>query len=173
MARPLPGMVPKTAAESRRRTATASWLPAAGLAFLVTAVSASWALRDNVSPQWDQGHYLFLSWVYQQALDHHGPIALIRAVYTADPSRAPLLSLLVLPLSYLFGPGPGAGLALNVLLWPVLLLSAGAVAKSSSASRPASRPWSSSRRCRCWRGPRPPSSKTSCSSRWSLSAPGS
>ncbi len=129
MARPLPGMVPKTAAESRRRTATASWLPAAGLAFLVTAVSASWALRDNASPQWDQGHYLFLSWVYQQALDHHGPIALIRAVYTADPSRAPLLSLLVLPLSYLFGPGPGAGLALNVLLWPVLLLSAGAVAK--------------------------------------------
>ena len=97
--------------------------------FLVTAVNASWAFRDNTAPQWDQGHYLFLSWLYQQALDHHGPIAFIRAVYTSDPSRAPLLSLLVLPLSYVFGPGPGAGLALNVLLWPVLLLSAGAVAK--------------------------------------------
>jgi len=95
----------------------------------VTLVNMIWVLRDSTAPSWDQSHYLNLTWYYQQALDHHGPGALLHAVYTSDPSRAPLLSLLMLPLAYVFGPGPGMGLALNTLLWPVLLLSAGAVAK--------------------------------------------
>ena len=135
MARPRPGIVSPSVAGWRRRAPTLAWLPAAGLAFLVMVVSGTWALRDHTSPQWDQAHYLYLSWVYQQTLDHHGPIALIRAVYTTDPSRAPLLTWLMVPLSYVFGPGPGAGLALNVLLWPVLLLSAGAVAKELFGER--------------------------------------
>ena len=95
----------------------------------VTLVNALWVLRDSTAPSWDQSHYLNLTWYYQQALDHHGPGALFHAIYTSDPARAPLLSVLMLPFSYVFGPGPGMGLALDTALWPVLLLSAGAVAK--------------------------------------------
>ena len=96
----------------------------------VTLVNALWVLRDSTAPSWDQSHYLNLTWYYQQALDHHGPGALLHAIYTSDPARAPLLSVLMLPFAYVFGPGPGMGLALDTALWPVLLLSAGAVAKA-------------------------------------------
>jgi 4-amino-4-deoxy-L-arabinose transferase-like glycosyltransferase len=99
------------------------------LSVVITLVNLSWVLRDNAAPSWDQSHYLYLTWVYQQALDHHGPGALVHAIYTTDPSHAPLLSVLLVPLSYIFGPGTGVGLALNLILWPIFLLSAGAIAR--------------------------------------------
>jgi Dolichyl-phosphate-mannose-protein mannosyltransferase len=102
---------------------------AVGLVALITLINASWALRDHTTPSWDQSHYLTLTLIYQHALDHHGPVALIRALYTTDPGRAPFFTLAMLPFSYLFHSGPGSGMALNVALWPVLLLSGGAIAK--------------------------------------------
>jgi len=95
----------------------------------VTLINVLWVLRDRSAPSWDQSHYLYLAWAFQQALDHHGPVGFLHAVYTTDPSHAPLLPILLVPLSYVFGPGTTIGMALNVILWPVLLLSSGAVAR--------------------------------------------
>ncbi len=106
-----------------------------GLVVASTVADLAWVLRDHTSPSWDQSHYLFLTWTYQQALDHHGPLALLRAVYGTDPSRAPLLSVLLLPLAYVLGPGPGMGLALNLLAWPVLLWCTGSVAERCFGGR--------------------------------------
>jgi hypothetical protein len=66
---------------------------------------------------------------YQHALDLHGPVGLIRTLYTTDPGRAPFFTIAMLPFAYLFHGGPGMGMALNVVLWPVFLLSGGAIAK--------------------------------------------
>jgi hypothetical protein len=92
-------------------------------------VNAWWAIRDHATPSWDQSHYLWLTLSYQQALDHHGPVSLVRAIYTLDPGRAPLFTIAMLPFAYVFHSGPGSGMALNVALWPVYLLSGGAIAK--------------------------------------------
>ncbi len=108
---------------------------AVALSLLVALIDASWAARDHTAPSWDQSHYLTVTWIFQQTLDHHGPINLIRAIYTTDPGRAPLFVVAMLPLSYLFHDGPEMGLALNVLMWPVILLSAGAVAKEAFNER--------------------------------------
>jgi hypothetical protein len=104
---------------------------AVALAVLVTLIDAIWAARDHTGPSWDQSHYLTVTWIFQQTLDHHGPINLIRAIYTTDPGRAPLFVVAMLPFSYIFRDGPEMGLALNVVMWPVILLSAGAVAKEA------------------------------------------
>ena len=104
---------------------------AVALTVLVTLIDAIWAARDHTGPSWDQSHYLTVTWIFQQTLDHHGPINLIRAIYTTDPGRAPLFVVAMLPFSYIFRDGPEMGLALNVVMWPVILLSAGAVAKEA------------------------------------------
>jgi hypothetical protein len=54
---------------------------------------------------------------------------MIHALYNTDPGRAPFFTLAMLPFSYPFHGGSGTGMALNVALWPVLLLSGGAIAK--------------------------------------------
>lgn len=108
---------------------------AVALTLTMTLINLSWALRDHAAPSWDQSHYLYLTWVYQQALDHHGPAAFLHAVYTTDPSRSPLLSVLMVPLSYIFGPGTAVGLALNLTLLPIFLLCTGAIAKAFFDSR--------------------------------------
>jgi len=98
------------------------------LAFVITAVNAWWALRDRTSPWWDQAIYLHDTLIYKRALDAHGLNALIDAIRHTDPSKAPLLAIAMLLLAYIFGPTMAAGLALNALLWPVLLLGTGAIA---------------------------------------------
>jgi 4-amino-4-deoxy-L-arabinose transferase-like glycosyltransferase len=98
------------------------------LALAITAVHVVWVLRDHNAATWDDAHYLYLTWVYRRSLELHGPIEMVRSVYHVDPGRAPLLSVALIPFSYLF-PTTGAGLLLNLILWPVLLLSAGQIAK--------------------------------------------
>lgn len=95
---------------------------------LSTLANLVWVLRDHTAPSWDQGHYLWVTAVYQQALDHHGPLGLLRAVYDTDPSHAPLFTLAMLPFAYVFGPSTVMGLALNLVEWPVLLLATGGIA---------------------------------------------
>jgi hypothetical protein len=98
------------------------------LALVITAVNAWWSVRDRTPPWWDQAIYLHDTLIYKRALDTHGLSALIDAIRHTSPEKAPLLSIAMLPLAYIFGPTMAAGLALNVLLWPVLLLGTGAIA---------------------------------------------
>jgi len=98
------------------------------LIVVITLVNASWAMRDHTPPMWDQSNYLHDTWAYMQALDHGGVRGLIHAIHHTDPYRPPLFTVVLLPLSYVFGAGMAAGLALNVILWPILLLATSAVA---------------------------------------------
>jgi hypothetical protein len=99
------------------------------LVALITFVNFLWLVQDQSAPSWDQSHYLDLALQYRRALREHGLGSMIHAIYHADPGRAPLLSVLLVPLSFLFQPGNGPGYALNLILWPILLLSAGDIAR--------------------------------------------
>jgi len=86
-----------------------------------------WIFLDHTTPSWDQSHYLDLSWHYESALLHHGPIGLIRDMHALDPSQGPLYTILLLPFFLLFGPGPRSGLLLNLVVSPLLFLSGGEI----------------------------------------------
>jgi 4-amino-4-deoxy-L-arabinose transferase-like glycosyltransferase len=120
---------PKSLSALWKNLTTPSITSTLALVLIITAINAVWVARDHTGPSWDQSHYLTITWMFQQALDHHGPVALVRAIYTIDPGRAPLFVVAMLPFSYIFHNGPETGLALNVVMWPLLLLSAGAIAK--------------------------------------------
>jgi 4-amino-4-deoxy-L-arabinose transferase-like glycosyltransferase len=120
---------------SRNPLAQSQTAQALALASLIGLSNLAWTIRDNTTPSWDQSHFLYLTWVYQHALDHHGIAAFVRAVYRTDPGRAPLFSVFMMPFTYILGQGPGAGLALNTVLWVVLALSAGGVAKEFGGVR--------------------------------------
>lgn len=99
-----------------------------GIVAASTLVNLLWVVRDHFSPWWDQSNYLYVTALYQHALDYHGPWGLLRSIYSADPSHGPFFTVALLPFAYVFGPGPGSALVLNLVLWPVLLLTTGALA---------------------------------------------
>ncbi len=87
-----------------------------------------WILRDKTTPSWDQSHYLYMTWVYRHDLDWHGLHAMLHDLNTIDPGRGPMLSILLIPISYFTDADPFTGLVLNIILWPILLLSASGIA---------------------------------------------
>ncbi len=84
-------------------------------------LTLAWIVRDRVAPAWDQSHYLWLTDSYVTALADGGIRAFDDVVYDLDPGRAPLHTLLLVPLTLLTGPGVRGALLLNVVVWPVLL----------------------------------------------------
>jgi 4-amino-4-deoxy-L-arabinose transferase-like glycosyltransferase len=98
------------------------------LALLAAIGNGIWILHDHSIPSWDQSHYLDVTWQYRQALSNLGPIQLLQAIHSVDPSRGPLFPVLMLPFNYVFGSGARSGLILNFCLAPVLYLAAGEIA---------------------------------------------
>jgi hypothetical protein len=92
------------------------------------ALTSVWIAVDRVPPSWDQSHYLDLTEHFLRGLQANGLHGLHHEMYTDDPSRGPLFPLGMLPFFAVFGPSVQSGLLLNVALWPVLLLSVGAIA---------------------------------------------
>jgi 4-amino-4-deoxy-L-arabinose transferase-like glycosyltransferase len=115
-------------------TSRSSWLDpkglrfAIGVAILAACANGVWILLDNSTPSWDQSHYLTVTLTYRGALESGGPVELLRAIHSTDPSHGPLFTVLMLPLVGIFGSGPRSALLLNFLLAPVLYVSAGQIA---------------------------------------------
>jgi 4-amino-4-deoxy-L-arabinose transferase-like glycosyltransferase len=115
-------------------TPRSSWLDPKGLRFaigfavLAACANGVWILLDNSTPSWDQSHYLTVTLTYREALESGGPVELLRAIHSTDPSHGPLFTVLMLPLVGIFGSGPRSALLLNFLLAPVLYVSAGQIA---------------------------------------------
>jgi 4-amino-4-deoxy-L-arabinose transferase-like glycosyltransferase len=115
-------------------TRRSPWLDPTGvsaaiaLAILAAIANGVWILLDHSQPSWDQSFYLATSLHYQEAFSGGGPGELLSTIKDTDPSHGPLFTILMLPFLYLFGPEQGSGLALNLLIAPVLYFSAGEIA---------------------------------------------
>jgi 4-amino-4-deoxy-L-arabinose transferase-like glycosyltransferase len=98
---------------------------AARLLIVVASMSLTgfWIQVDRVPPSWDQSHYLDVALDFVEGFEQRGFRGLGHAILTIDPARGPLLPLGMVPFFLLFGGSEQSGLLLNLLLWPILLLS--------------------------------------------------
>jgi 4-amino-4-deoxy-L-arabinose transferase-like glycosyltransferase len=103
---------------------------AARLLVVVASMSltAYWIKVDRLPPSWDQSHYLDGALDLVKGFEERGFRGLGYEILTFDPARAPLLPIAMVPLFLLHGASAQSGLLLNLLLWPVLLLSVGEIA---------------------------------------------
>jgi len=111
-----------------------SWLDptgvraALGLSLIAALANGVWILLDHSTPSWDQSHYLTVALQYQHGFEGDGPLGLLRAIHSTDPSHGPLFTIALLPFLAIFGPSGQSGLILNLLLAPVLYIAAGQIA---------------------------------------------
>lgn len=111
-----------------------SWLDPAGLraatllALVAALANGIWILLDHTPPSWDQAHYLDATWHYQQAHAIDGLAGLVQSIHSTDPGHGPLFTVALLPFFYVLDDLTRSGLILNLMLAPVLYLSAGQIA---------------------------------------------
>jgi 4-amino-4-deoxy-L-arabinose transferase-like glycosyltransferase len=103
---------------------------AARLLIVVASMSltAFWIKVDRSPPSWDQSHYLDVALDFAKGFEERGLRGLGHEILTTDPERAPLLPLAMVPFFLLLGGSAQSGLLLNLLIWPILLLSVGEIA---------------------------------------------
>jgi 4-amino-4-deoxy-L-arabinose transferase-like glycosyltransferase len=101
---------------------------AVALAILAAIANGVWILLDHSVPSWDQSHYLSTTLEYQRAFQSGGLIDLLRSINDVDTSHGPLFTILMLPFIRIFGASNSSGLALNLVIAPVLYFSAGEIA---------------------------------------------
>ena len=95
----------------------------AGVIAAVLIVCGIWISIDRQTPEWDQAHYLDVSLHYVSSLRAGGLGGLANKIWIADPSHPPLFEVSLIVPFLLFGPTPTSALLVNLILWPVLLLS--------------------------------------------------
>jgi 4-amino-4-deoxy-L-arabinose transferase-like glycosyltransferase len=121
------GAVALPARRVRASVALPSFWTTGRIAICVVAVGLTglWMQLDSVPPSYDQSHYLDITLHYLRGFSADGLGGLHDAMVSPlnDPGRAPLYSLLMVPFFAAFGASVNSGLALNLVLWPVLLLS--------------------------------------------------
>ncbi len=111
-----------------------SWLDPTGLraavclALFAALANGIWILLDHSTPSWDPAHYLDIAWQYKQNLDHQGIVPMLQSIHSLDPSRGPLFTTMLVPFLYLLSDLSRGGMVLNLVLAPILYLSAGQVA---------------------------------------------
>ena len=87
------------------------------LALCFFLVTMRWSLVDHSPPRWDESIYLLEATMHHQALLSSGIFGYIKSIFTADPGRVPLLTILVEPSFLLFGPTLPAAVSFIGLLW--------------------------------------------------------
>jgi 4-amino-4-deoxy-L-arabinose transferase-like glycosyltransferase len=127
------GATPANAAPASPAVTGRGWLSrwtTARLLIVVASMSltAFWIKVDRLPPAWDQSHYLDVALDFVKGFEERGIRGLGHEILTNDPERGPLLPLAMVPLFLLFGGSAQSGLLLNLLIWPLLLLSVGGIA---------------------------------------------
>lgn len=101
----------------------------AAMSLLACLLDVAWIAASHTSPQWDQAHYLDLTFHYLQAVTGPGgPFALLRSLYQLDPGGAPLFPLLSVPFYWMAHEGLSGPLLLNLVELPLLLFATGSIA---------------------------------------------
>lgn len=99
----------------------------AAIGVLLVLADVVFMLRDHSAPAWDQSFYLANAW--SEVLAHHqGFTQMIHAIMHTDPSHGPLFELLTAFFMGLFGPHAVAGLLVNVVALPVLVVAVAGIA---------------------------------------------
>jgi 4-amino-4-deoxy-L-arabinose transferase-like glycosyltransferase len=102
------------------------WILGRGLVLVgAIVITGFWISIDRQAPEWDQSHYLDLTYQFVSGLQSHGLLHMAHQIWNTPDGRGPgFIILMILPF-LLFGSSPQAGLITNLVLWPVLLLSVG------------------------------------------------
>src|SRR5262245_50485987 len=111
------------------RTIPWYWISQAGIVGLSAALTAAWIAVDRTPPAWDQARYLLDSLQYVHGLQQDGPAGVVNAFFSADRYYAPGYIAFVFPFLLVLGPSVQSALIANLVLWVVLLLAVGGIAR--------------------------------------------
>lgn len=78
-------------------------------------VSTSWILKNNLPPSWDQANYLEASEILRQELAGGDVLGFLDKTTTILGYKAPLITILPIPLYLAFGSSPRVALMLNMV----------------------------------------------------------
>lgn len=87
----------------------------AGIILFFVFVNLIWFKIDEAPPMWDQSHYLEISEVLYHTLTQEGVIAFIKAFTGVLQTKAPLITVLPIPLYAMFGENYTSALYINVI----------------------------------------------------------
>jgi hypothetical protein len=108
----------------------------AGICAFVVLLSAVFVVTDHRPPEWDQSHYLTVANAYVAGFHDRGLRGLLHMVNITDAAHGPLYTVAISLPVLLFGSSPFSALLVNLVIWPVLLMSVayiGAVLVTPSA----------------------------------------
>ena len=80
-------------------------LGAVSVCAITVVMSLVFIILDHQAASWDQSHYLDLAYRYDASMLSGGVPSFIHQVRSIDPGRAPLYSILLMPIAQLFGRG--------------------------------------------------------------------
>ena len=87
---------------------------------VIFGLSLRWSHMDNSPPAWDQGLYLYQSTILHTTLESNGLLAFLKNIFTLDPGRVPLLTVITQPAFYFFGPSLDAAVITLNFAWFII-----------------------------------------------------
>jgi 4-amino-4-deoxy-L-arabinose transferase-like glycosyltransferase len=88
-----------------------------------TVNNAIWLRIDTLPPLWDEAYYMFFSLLHYNALMAEGIPELLKSFIHADPTHAPLPTILPLPVYLTLGISEDKTLIVNMIAFAILLVS--------------------------------------------------
>ncbi len=73
-----------------------------------------WIFKNNLPPSWDEANYLGASEILHQTLKDKGVLAFLAKTTTILGTKAPLITIIPIPLYLLFGSSPHVAMILNL-----------------------------------------------------------
>lgn len=83
--------------------------------FTFILITVLWIKDDNLPPSWDQAHYLYASEILHRTLTEKGFFSFLINTTTILGTKAPLISILPVPLYLIFGSGYNTALLVNIV----------------------------------------------------------
>lgn len=97
-------------------------------------LSVHWSYIDNSPPAWDQGLYLFQATILHNSLVQNGLVDFLISIFNTDRGRVPLMTVIVQPAFYLFGPSLDAAVISQNFAWFILAWSLPGIAREVAPS---------------------------------------
>ncbi len=82
---------------------------------LFTSITAFWIFKNNLPPFWDEAHYLTGAQMLFQTLNEQGIFSFLAKTTTILGTKAPLITILPIPLYLIFGSSYHVAVTLNIV----------------------------------------------------------
>lgn len=99
-----------------------NWQVAVFIAFFFIGLTSFWIFKNNLPPPWDQASYLEGSVFLYQSLTDHGLINFLVDSTIVLGSKAPLITMLPIPLYLLFGTSYHVALVVNLIFMVIFYI---------------------------------------------------